>query len=86
MFRSSSTQRVQQAKKLKEKVPAGGISNLLENRKGMMLLSNDYFTTPKVVSLDIRSNPVDTKIKDANATRLTSNGLWDEAYFVNSFV
>lgn len=71
---------------VKKRVPLGGISNLIENRKGMMLLANDYFTTPKVVSLNIGTNPVDTKIKDENATRLTSDALYAEAYYVNSFV
>ena len=71
---------------VKRRVPVGGFANLFENRKGMMLLSNDFFQVPKVVSMDIRDNAVDNKIKDANLTRLTSNGLYDESYFVDSFV
>lgn len=68
------------------KVPVGGISNLFENRKGMGSFSNDFHEVPKVVTLDIRPNPLDTKIKGINATRLTSDALYNESYFVNSFV
>ena len=71
---------------VKRKVPIGGLGSLIENRLGMMLSENDYFSTPKAVLLSIGINAIDTKIKDTNATRLTSNGLYSEFYFVNSFV
>jgi hypothetical protein len=71
---------------VKRKVPLGGLGALIDNRKGVMLLENDYFTTPKGVLLNIGVNAVDTKIKDENSTRLTSDGIYDEFHYVNSFV
>jgi len=73
-------------KRIKRKIPTGGFANLFENRRGMMLVSTDFPQIPKVLSLDIAVDAVNTKIKDANATRMTSNGLYDESYFIDSFV
>lgn len=74
------------SKKTRSKIPSGGVSGLVENRKGMIVLDKDFFSVPKCVSLDIRNKPVDTKVKEGNDTRLTSYGIYDEFYFVNSFV
>lgn len=68
------------------KVPNGGLADLFENRKGVASVSNDFHEVPKVVTINEATNPVDTKIKDINATRLTSEALYNESYFVSSFV
>ncbi len=58
----------------------------IENRIGMMKLSADFFTRPKILSLDIASTPRQTKIKANNRTIWSGKGLWDNFHFVNSFV
>jgi len=73
-------------KKAKSRIPAGGIQNLINNRIGMASISNDFFQVPKVVAMDIKTNSVDNKVKTTNATRINSDALYTESYYVNSFV
>ncbi len=70
----------------KKSLPKTNFAQIIEKRLGMAKLEKDYFQVPKVVALNINKTPSNTKIKDENSTRLTSIGLWNESYFVNSFV
>lgn len=68
------------------KLPESEFGDIIEKRLGTMLVSSDFPQVPKLVSFDIAPNPTNTKVKDDNAIRLTSNALYDESYFIDSFV
>lgn len=61
------------------------LSNLIENRIGMMLLEFDQFTRPKVFLLDEGSQAKFNKINIDNSTVLSGRNLFDSFHFVNSF-
>jgi len=66
-------------------LPDDDIGDLIDDRIGMLMLSNDYFEVPKCGSFDISSDPRDTKLKAADATRTHAGSLYDEFYKVSSF-
>ena len=60
--------------------------DLFSNRIGMLLLSNDFFTTPKVLSLDISSTPRNTKVKLDNKDKWNSEFVYNKYHAGQSFV
>jgi len=59
--------------------------NPLENRIGMMILSNDYFEVPKIASFDITSDPKLTKLKSDNDQIWNSETIYNEFHAIDSF-
>ena len=60
--------------------------NLFSNRIGMLLLSNDFFSTPKVLALDISTTPRNTKVKTDNIDKWNTGYIYDTYHIGQSFV
>lgn len=56
------------------------------NRIGMMLIEYDQFNVQKIVDLDIKSDPKQTKISNENSSILSGRHLYHTYYYVNSFI
>jgi len=50
---------------------------VFENRIDMMIIEDDFFTVPKVLALDIKPDPKNTKIKDDNQSKWHSDYIYD---------
>lgn len=62
------------------------LSSKIENRIGMMMLSNDHFNTAKVLILQEGSEPKYNKINPSNDSVESAKKHFDLFYYVNSFV
>lgn len=62
------------------------LTNLIENRKGMLLLEADYFNTPKIFILKEGNKDRNNKISDENKTNFSAKYLYDNFHFVDSFL
>lgn len=62
------------------------MSSVIENRIGMMMIESDMFTVDKCLILLPGSADKFNKIHSSNGTYLSAKYLWDNFYFVNSFV
>jgi len=62
------------------------LNNLIDNRIGMMKIETDYFNIPKLVLLDIKSLPKNTKITAQNSTYLSAEYLWKNFHFIKSWL
>lgn len=71
---------------VKRRIPPGGVSNLISNRLGMLSLSQDYFTSSKIIGCSLTGNPVSNKVSTENANKINSEYLYDNFHYVNSFV
>lgn len=60
--------------------------DLFSNRIGMLLLSQDFFTVTKVLSLDISNTPRNTKVKTSNQIGWGSANVYDRYHAGQSFV
>lgn len=67
-------------------VPATKLSNLIENRIGMLQMENDFVNTPKAILLDVASNPKNTKVNTNNSAYLNAKYLYDNYWYFVSFV
>lgn len=56
------------------------------NRIGMMLIEYDQFNVQKIVDLDIKSDPKQTKISNENSTILSARYLYHNFYYIDSFI
>jgi hypothetical protein len=56
----------------------------LEGRIGMLLISKDSISVDKIMSLDISTNPYNTKLKEDNSEIWHSGNLYDEHHFIQS--
>lgn len=65
-------------------VPTFG--NLIEDRKGMLVMESDYVNVPKMMLVQNNSNPRNNKILDINFEFLRASYLWDEYHYYNSFI
>lgn len=59
---------------------------LMDNRIGMMVLSEDHFSVPKIFLLTEGSQPKYNKIASNNGTLESAKLMWDRFYYVNSFI
>lgn len=75
-------------KKVSKNSPLGNvtITNLINKRIGMLSLSEDYFTTGKLIGMDISTLPAETKVHVDNATKINTSYIYDNFYKVDSFV
>lgn len=62
------------------------LSIIIENRIGMMVLSFDHFNVPKILIIKEGSKPKFNKIDPINPVFETAKAMWDNFYYVNSFV
>jgi len=62
------------------------LSNLFKNRKGMLLLEKDLFTVPKLLMLNVASNPKFTKIHSDNSFIVNAKYIYNTFYSVSSFI
>lgn len=53
--------------------------DIIDNRIGMLMIEDDTFSEPKVISLDISTSPVNTKVK------LLNSSIWNATSIYNSF-
>lgn len=58
----------------------------IENRIGMLLLSNDYFEVPKILTLDISRDPRLTKVNKNNLETWRALNIYKSFYRIDSFV
>jgi len=73
------------AAKVNIKINKTNLTNLIEKRLGMLLLENDHFSVPKLISLNISPNAEGNKIKDENAARVNMGDIYDRYYSIDSF-
>lgn len=73
------------AKKVNIKINKTNLSNLIEKRLKMLLLTNDHFSVPKLMSLNISPNAEGNKLKDENSTRVNMGDIYDRYYSIDSF-
>lgn len=73
------------AAKVKIKINKTNLSNLIEKRLRMLLLTNDHFSVPKLMSLNISPNAEGNKLKDENANRVNMGDIYDRYYSIDSF-
>jgi hypothetical protein len=60
-------------------------SNLIEDRKGMMIMESDFVNTPKLLIIgNSAGNPRNNKILDDNFNALTAIYLWENFHYYNS--
>lgn len=59
---------------------------IIENRKGMMLLSTDFIGVTKAVMINISSQSENNKININNSTLLSAKYLWDNFHYIDGFV
>jgi len=62
------------------------LSQSISNRIGMMLLSADSFNSPKILILKSGSQEQYNKIDPSNDTVECAQAMWNNFYYVNSFV
>lgn len=62
------------------------LGTLMDNRIGMMVLSADNFSIPKVFLLTEGSEPKYNKISTNNDLYVCAKAAWDGYYYVNSFI
>ncbi len=62
------------------------LSNIIENRIGMMKLQSDQTSMPKIFLIIIGSSPKFNKIKSSNHDSVNAKYLWDNYHYVNSFL
>ena len=61
------------------------LGELIDNRIGMLMLENDFVSTPKMVLIDQKSNDRNTKLKSTNKSVLNSVYLHNNYHFIDSF-
>jgi hypothetical protein len=62
------------------------LSNLIDNRIGMLKIEYDQFTVPKIFIISRGSQSKYNKLHPSNATILTARNLWDQFHVVDSMV
>jgi hypothetical protein len=62
------------------------LSNLIDNRIGVLVLENDYVNVPKLMILNVQSNPRNTKIATENDTFINAKYLYENYHYFNNFV
>lgn len=61
------------------------LGQIITNRIGMMKVETDHFNVAKILTLDVASNPKNTKIKSDNINLISAQTLYNNFHFVNSF-
>ena len=61
-------------------------SQLIDNRLGMLILSDDSTGVPKIFAIEEGATPRTTKIHPDNEARLSGKGIYNESYLIDSFV
>jgi hypothetical protein len=62
------------------------LASTIDNRKGMLMLSNDHFNVAKIFILKEGSQPKYNKIDSTNSYFEHAKAHWDNFYYVNSFI
>jgi hypothetical protein len=73
------------AGKVGVKINKTNLSNIIGKRIGMLKIGNDYFSVPKLMSLNISPNAEGNKLKDENADRVNMGDIYDRYYSIDSF-
>lgn len=60
--------------------------SVINNRIGMMKLSNDSFSTPKIFKIKEGNSPSKNKIHPNNGTVVSAKNLWESYHNIDSFV
>jgi len=84
--RAALTKAIKPLKKLRGKVPKASLTELLKNRIGMVLLSDDSFTIGKIIGFVVNVNPIQNKVSDQNIIKIDSEFMYLNFYKVNSMV
>lgn len=66
-------------------LPTYNLSQIINNRVGMMKIETDFTTQPKIVVLDIANKPKNTKLKSNHKDLLHARTLYNSFHYVNSF-
>jgi hypothetical protein len=61
------------------------IGELIDNRIGMLMLENDFINTPKILLIEEKGDPINTKVKSTNQSTLNSVYLYNNYHYINSF-
>lgn len=61
------------------------LAELIDNRIDMLKVENDWLNTPKIILIDEKSTPRNTKLNSSNESVLNSLYLYNNFWFVNSF-
>lgn len=65
-------------------VPKNSLSQVIDNRIGMLSLSDDIFGVPKLIL--IQGSGFDVKITTDNETKLSAENLWNKYHYLESMV
>lgn len=61
------------------------LGELIDNRIGMLILENDFISTPKMLLINKASNDVNTKLTTNNKDVVNSVYLYNNYHFIDSF-
>lgn len=67
-------------------IPGANLNSLIDNRIGMLKIETDFFNVQKLVLLDIKTNPVNTKISSGNETYLSAEYLFKAFHWSKSWL
>lgn len=62
------------------------LGTIIDNRIGMLVLTYDYFTVPKILIITEGSQEKYNKVHASNDTIESAKSMWDNYHYVNSFV
>lgn len=68
------------------KVEAPNFKAIFENRKGMLMIEKDMINIPKIFVMKVAGAPKNNKIHENNSQYFSAKYLYDNFYFINSFV
>jgi hypothetical protein len=61
------------------------IGESIENRLGMLMMENDFISTPKILLVDEANDSLNTKVSSDNQSVLNSVYLYNNYHFIDSF-
>jgi hypothetical protein len=61
------------------------VGELIENRKGMLMIENDFISVPKILLVNEQSNERNTKLTTDNESVLNCVYLYNNYHFIDSF-
>lgn len=68
-----------------KKIKYTPLADLIENRKGMLILENDLVSSPKIFLLDQRANDRYNKPSSNNSSVVNATYLWKNYHYIDSF-
>jgi hypothetical protein len=61
------------------------LGDLIDNRIGMLMIENDFISTPKMLLIDEKNDPLNTKLSSNNQSVVNSLYLYNNYHYIDSF-